>query len=322
MKYTNNTDISLPLAVWLVSDNYDYNDDPSVISATTVLKPIKQIILASRIKQVDSVDISGLVASRMGSAIHDALEQAWKQPREALKALGYSDNVIDRVKVNPTREELTEDSLAIYMEQRSVRSINGYNISGKFDLIFDGQLMDYKSTGTFTYLNQTNAEKYVLQGSIYRWLNQDIVTEDYMTIHYIFTDWSALKAKQDKDYPQSRLLSQTYKLMSIQQTELFLKDITNKIKKYINSPEEDIPECTMKDLWADESTFAYYKNPNATRSTKNFKTYYEAHEKLVKDGSVGLVIERKGEIKACRYCSAVGICNQAKNYIEEGRLFI
>ena len=40
---TNNTNLPLSIAVWLACDDYDYNNDPYTISATTLLKPLKQI---------------------------------------------------------------------------------------------------------------------------------------------------------------------------------------------------------------------------------------------------------------------------------------
>lgn len=52
MQYTNTTNIPLPLAVFLATDDYDYQ--PDTISVTTLLKPIKQIILGRRLeKKID-----------------------------------------------------------------------------------------------------------------------------------------------------------------------------------------------------------------------------------------------------------------------------
>ena len=49
MIITNNHGISLPLAVWLLHDDYDYVKDENYISATSLLKSTKQIILSKRI---------------------------------------------------------------------------------------------------------------------------------------------------------------------------------------------------------------------------------------------------------------------------------
>lgn len=324
MKYTNNTDIPLPLAVWLLNDDYDYNSDPKVVSATTIIKPLKQIVMASRVNtDLSEVDISSYIASKLGTAIHDSIEKAWKNPKEALQLLGYPESVINKIIINPTSLDLVfKGEIPVYMEQRIYKDIGDHTISGKFDFIFNGLLMDYKTTSTITWMKQSNTDKYRLQGSIYRWINPDIITEDYMEIQFIFTDWSSIKAKQSKDYPQSRLMSQKINLLSIEETEQYVKSKLRDIKKYKEEDQDGIPECTDEDLWIDQTKYAYYKNPKSSRATKVFNEYFEAHSKYIQDGSVGSIIERKGEARACRYCSAINICNQAKQLKQEGRLFV
>ena len=110
--------------------------------------------------------------------------------------------------------------------------------------------------------------------------------------------------------------------MSKPMTESFIKNVLRALDEYWDKDQDQIPECTKEQLWVTDPVYKYFKNPNASRSTKNFSTYYEAHERLTKDGSVGIIKEVKGEVKACRYCAAASICNQAKQYISEGRLFI
>ena len=46
-QFSNNSNITLSMAVWLATDDYDHND--KVISVTTLLKPIKQTVLAARV---------------------------------------------------------------------------------------------------------------------------------------------------------------------------------------------------------------------------------------------------------------------------------
>ncbi len=83
MKYTNNTGINLSLAMWLATDTYDHCDDPMQISATTLLKPVKVIVLSRRLAKsgvTKEADLSTMVPSRLGTAIHDAIERAWTPP--------------------------------------------------------------------------------------------------------------------------------------------------------------------------------------------------------------------------------------------------
>ena len=320
---TNNFNIPMSLAVWLADDQYDHSDDPKLISATGLLKPLKSMILSMRATQTGDTDVSDLISSSMGSAIHTAIEVAWKSDKlkESLIKLGYPKKVVENIVINPT--ELRDTDIPIYMELRRNKEIDGYTISGKFDFISDGKLEDFKSTGTYSYINQSNKQKYIEQASIYRWLFPDLITQDSFSINYIFTDFSSTKAKQDKTYPQKRMIQQDYQLMEYGETERFIKSKLKQISKFLDANQEEIPQCTPEELWERQSVFKYYRNPEKLeRSTKNFESYWEANKKYTEDGSVGRIIEVKGEVVFCKFCNAVNICNQAKQYIKEGRLVI
>lgn len=320
---TNNTQIPLALAVWLATDEYHHVDDSKYISATSLLKPLKSIILSTQEGVNKTTDIADLVASKLGTAIHSSVEFAWLNPKlpQVLKSIGYPDKLIESIRINPTSVELTNDTVPVYLEQRINKEIDGFIISGQFDIVIDGSLYDIKSTGTFNYINQSNSQKYIQQASIYRWLNPNIITDDIFSILYCFTDWSSTKAKQESNYPQSRLLQQKFKLMSINETEQFIRSRLNQLKQYIGKPQEELPPCTPEELWQKPSVYKYYKNPQKkTRSTANFDTYYEAHQKWLDDQCVGEIVTVPGEVVFCKYCNASGICNQARAYMLEGKL--
>ena len=202
-RFANVSEVPLALAVFLASDFYDHSDDPNEISATTLLKPLRQIILASRVPPGDGMtNLADMMNSRMGTAIHDGIEKAWKSNyRPAMEALGLPQRVIDRIRINPTQGDVDLaaaqgiEIIPIYMEQRLKRKIGKWTVTGKYDFVGEGKVQDFKSTGTFTYKKQTNADKYIQQGSIYRWLDSKLITQDTMEIHYIFTDWKPSMAK-------------------------------------------------------------------------------------------------------------------------------
>ena len=327
-QYKNEKNVGLSVAVWLAMDSYDHNFDPMSISVTSVIKPIKQIILGTRAASstvpgmVEPEELSNLVASRMGTAFHDSIENAWVgNYKQSLEALGYPKRVIDMVKVNPEKDELDEDTIPIYLERRSSKTVGPYTISGKFDFVGDGRVEDFKSTGTYTYQKGTNDHKYILQGSIYRWLNQDIITQDIMAIQFIFTDWKAQQAMSDKSYPQNRVLEHKLNLMSIPATQTYLDNKVNQIIRLIDAEEVDIPDCTPEDLWQSKSVWKYYKNPaKRARSTKNFDDPLAAQQKAIADGNVGVVVEVKGQVRACMYCNARNLCKQKDTYIAAGTL--
>lgn len=324
-EYTNNNNISLPLAVFLMFDDYAYDDRDNSISATGLIRPIRQLVLAKQNPtEAKTVEISELVASRMGSAIHKGCEEAWTDlptVKKALKALGANDAAADSIRINP--ETVETGDMPVYVEQRVEKTIDDFVISGQYDLVLDGTLNDFKSTSVWTYIFDSSAESYIKQGSIYKWLSQDKITSDYININYIFTDWSAAKAREKKDYPQFKALTKKYDLWSTEETENWIRNKIAQYKLHLNTPQEGLPECTDEELWATDETFKYYKNPEKlSRSTKNFKTMDEALVQKAKDGHVGIIKTVPGTVKHCPYCPVVGVCTQAQAMRESGRLLI
>lgn len=322
-KYTNKHNVSLALAVFLMYDDYDHDDSPNSISATTLMKPIRQLVLIQQNQELlKTIDIADLVASRMGSAIHTGCEQAWTSRanvEKALRVLGVGEDAINSVKINP--ESVNEGDVPVYVEQRTEKAVKEFRITGKFDLVLSGTLNDYKSTSVWGYIYDSNANNYTIQGSIYKWLNPGKITNEHININYIFTDWSASKARQDpKTYPQHRVLTKPYPIWPVEKTDKWVTNKLDTFRKLLNTPQEDLPECTDNELWASQSLYKYYAKPDATRATKNFNTMDEALAHQGASGNKGVVKMVPGEVKACRYCSVVNICTQAKRMIDAGRL--
>lgn len=323
MRVTNNSNISLELAVWLLYDDYDYIDQPNYISATTLLKPLRHILLPPRIPQDQRIipDVEDYISRAIGSSLHAAIEKAWKEGhRESLKRLGYPDQIIDRILINPTPEELAEaqDPIPIYLEQRAFREFKGYTIGGKFDMVGEGIVNDTKSTTAYSWLRGTRDEEYRLQGSIYRWLNPDKITEDFIRVNFIFTDWQKYMATANPNYPQKRLLQKDIPLLSLEETEAWIERKLALIDRYKDAPESDIPECTEEELWMTDPEYKYYSNPEKTsgRSTKNFKDLGEARKFMAQKGR-GTIITVPGTPNRCNYCNAFPICSQKDKYFND-----
>lgn len=321
-KITNYTNISLPLAVWLVSDGYDFSPGTQkAISVTSLIKPVRQILLRERLTEEvqDTPDVSDYIASRLGHSIHDSIEQCWKDDKtrtRALRLLGYPDEVIDKMVINP--KDPSEVEYPIYLEQRMYRNFRGYTITGKFDMIINGHLHDHKSTSAWSYILGSKDSDYAMQGSLYRWLSDGKVTDDAMDIEFVFTDWQRAMAKQNPNYPQSRVISHHIELKTLEETERYLNDKIDELEAYADKPEPELPFCSDLDLWRSEPVWKYYSNPAKTdgRATKNFDNPNDAAAFRASKGR-GVVIEVPGKVKACSYCPCFNICSQ-KDLYEHG----
>lgn len=324
MKITNNFNISLSLAVWLLHDEYDYVNEPNYISVTTLMKPLRHIILPRRIpRELVEIDVSDFIARALGHSLHDSIEKSWvKGFRRCLALLGYPEAVIDRVRINPTPEELaaTPNAIPIYLEQRAKKTVtvNGktWTVGGKFDMVAEGIVHDNKSTSAYTWVYGGRDDEHQQQGSLYRWLNPDKITEDFIRINYIFTDWQKSQAKQNPNYPQKRVESKDIVLLSEAEVQRWVEWKLQLVMKYWDAPERDIPNCTDEELWMSDPKFKYYADPAKTsgRSTKNFDSLLEANAFKAEKGNKGIIITVPGEPKRCDYCDAFPICSQKDKY--------
>lgn len=321
MQFSNKENIPLPLAVWLAHDEYDFVSGKNKISATSLIKPTRQFILAGRVPiQEREYDVADFIASRFGNALHDSIERSWVTGYDsALRKLGYPQNVIEAVRINVEPDQLEPNTIPVYIERRREKDINDFTVSGKFDMAIEGELYDTKSTSVYSVILGSKEGDWIKQGSIYRWLHDDVLTGDHIHIQNIFTDWSRAQARQNPEkYPQSRLMNNTYELMSYADTESMIHDKISEIKKYWKAPDEEIPECTDEQLWRTNPKFKYYSDPNKTdgRSTKNFDNLADAHKFKAEKGK-GIVITELGKVKACSYCPAFNICKQKDRYDHE-----
>lgn len=324
---TNNTGVSLAMAVWAVNDDYDYSKIENYISATSLMKPLRQVVLRARIdwSQQEPEDVTDHLSRALGSSIHDSIEKAWvKNGKVNLAKLGYPKTVIDRILINPTDEELDAhpNPIPIYVEQRAIKTllVNGkfWNIGGKFDMVSEGIVQDFKTTSAFTWVYGGRDEEHQLQGSIYQWLNPDKIREDFIRINYLFTDWQKYMARQNPAYPQHRVEFKDIPLLGIDATEAWLVDKLNKVMHFWNAREQDIPFCTDEELWMSEPVHKFYAKPETAqaggRCTKKFDDLAAARAHMASKGGTGIIITDRGEPKRCDYCDVFSQCSQKDTF--------
>ena len=68
--FSNEANVDLIMAAYLATDNYDYQ--PNSISATSLLKPIRQHVLSKRVPETEkTTDVTKVIKSRIGTSVHD-----------------------------------------------------------------------------------------------------------------------------------------------------------------------------------------------------------------------------------------------------------
>lgn len=320
--YTNNSNLPLSLSVWLAHDDYDHDPRDNHISATSLIKPLKQLIMSNRAED-QREDLVALLPSRIGTAVHNAIESAWvNHYAKNLHLLGYPKKIIDRIRINPTAEELKADPkiIPIYLEQRREKEVDGMIVSGKFDFVGEGKLQDFKYTSVYTYMQNVKDDDYIMQGSIYRWIFEDIIIDDSMVIQFIFKDWQANRIREN-GYPQASTHEQRFELWPITKTEAYVRRRIAEIKKFWDAPEEQIPECDDEALWRKPTVYKVYKDATAKRAVSGGVFPEDKRAAQRKANEIGGVIKTfPGEVVACRFCKGFDACKQKDRYLASGEL--
>lgn len=289
MRYTNKHGLSRVAVDWLLHDEYDYVK--GVISATTLLKPIRSIILGERHHKDMIMDVSGLIASRYGTAIHSSFEQV------------------------PYGEHIKQ-------EERLFAPFGDVKVSGKYDMIemldSDFRLIDLKSTSVWKYL-MDDLEEFRKQLSIYRYLldKHGCPVRDIARIIMVFTDWSKKRAMQGGDYPPIRMAEKDMELMPLDETEEFIQQRLDAVADAKKLDDDDLPFCTDDELWKDVDKFAHMRTGRAS-AVKLYDTEEDAVVAVENDPK-GFLEVRKGVVKRCpTYCTCHPFCNQFKQMLEDG----
>lgn len=279
MNFTNKHNLPDYVVQWLTFDSYDHESD--AISTTALQKPAKAAYLSRLHKDELTMDCSDLVAPRYGTALHDSFEK-----------IGLGDR----------------------REERFYADFNGFKISGKFDMIIDNKLHDFKSTSVWKYI-YADFEDYIIQMSIYRWLlhQNGVEVAPVAQICFLFTDWASSKAKYDPTYPKSRVAVVDITLWDTLTIEAWIGD---RLVAMHNININNLPDCTDKELWKDPDKFAV-KKIGAKKATKLYNSEKEA-ESALKEGQE--IEHRPSKAKRCGYCAARIFCQQAKEMEKNGQL--
>lgn len=290
MRYTNKHNFPDYVVLWLESDDYDY--EANVLSATTLLKPARQFALYKFHASDLECDVSDVIASRYGTALHASFEYC-KMPH-TLK------------------------------EKRFYVTLLGQKVSGKSDLITDThlptqKLVDIKSTSVWNYIYSSNDLSYVNQLSVYRYLanNNGLNVGKAAEIFMMFTDWSSKKSREDCSYPPTRIAIKPIQLLSLASTKSFIEERITLLNSTLTSP-DSLPACTREDLWMQPDKFELWL-PNRKYPSKVSGTYTEAESFAKSKNFFNYQVKlRKGIARRCDYCLARRFCSQYKQLLKDG----
>jgi hypothetical protein len=266
-----------------------YSKGKAHLSATQLLNSPKIVALTKKFEDELEQDVSDMVWSIFGTAIHGVLEH------------GKDDNHI--------------------VEERLHTIFDGWRISGAIDLqIITGpdtvSIRDYKTTSAWAVMN----EKYEWeqQLNIYAWLVETVKLQivDSVGIVAIIRDWSRRDAARNPDYPQSPVKEIPITLWPYQKREDFISERISKHSEceFHMETDEDLPPCTPEEMWEKPTTWAL-KKKGGVRAIKVYETQEEAEAAL--DPKVHEIEVRLGSRTRCEsFCPVNTYCQQWRDYQE------
>lgn len=287
MKITNK--FNLPQTLVNVVERPTYTKGKAHLSVTELIGSPRITQLRAKYDEQIETDVSDMIWSVFGSAIHHILEQ------------GKDANHI--------------------VEQRINGELDGWRVSGAIDLQIvrdDGiEINDYKTVGAWGVMNEKI--EWEQQLNCYAWLVEKVkeIPVTKLGIVAIVRDWSRRDAETRSGYPKAPVVVLDIPLWSMEGREEYIRNRIHAHSEALFAAEtnEALPPCTPAECWEKPAVYAI-KKEGATRAKSLHQTEYEATIALEKAGN-GYVMEfRPGERTRCaNFCPVSQWCDQYKEYL-------
>ena len=281
----------LPDAI-LKACSTEQHNRPNTVSATTLLKGAKEIILTRRHWNEMTDDVADRIWAIWGTAVHSLLE-------------------------HETPDTFTEEYLS-YM-------VGDIKVTGRIDC-YDMKhyvVHDYKTASVWKVMHR-DFDDWKKQGLIYTWLlRKNGFKAENVRFTALLKDHSKSKARFDANYPQSPVYVYGFSPSpnDMKMIDCFIHDKVNEIQYNESLSDDEIAECTAAERWATDDKYAIMKGTNkkATKvcdSMEQAEAYIEANA----DKDKLKIVKRDAASKKCmEYCPAAKWCNfyQSLNEIDK-----
>ena len=280
--------LNMPDAFVKAIQNSRHNAE-KCLSATTLLKGTKEIILTDRHFDEIEIDASDEVWAVFGTAVHSVLEH---QEDDAFK------------------EESFSVPAALGSEWKITGKVDRYNMATE-------TIEDWKTASVWKVIYK-DFQDWRTQGLIYAWL----LRESGLNVRHIrfialLKDFSKSEAKKNADYPQSPAYIYEF---DVNDSELEgVKDRAMykalSVRDNWKTPDDEIEPCTPEERWSTPTKYAVMKEGRKT-AVKVCATEEEAQnfiDDLEKDKDKHSIEVRPGIDKKCEdYCPCAAFCSYYK----------
>jgi len=288
MKLTNK--FNIPQTFINVLQRPTYSKGKANLSVTQLINSPKIVALSKKFEDELEQDVSEMVWSLFGSAVHQVLEH------------GRDENHV--------------------VEERLHSEMDGYKISGAIDLQIVGdlgiQIRDYKTVSVWAVMN--DKIEWEQQLNIYAWLVEKVKGEPVadLGIVAIIRDWSRRDAGVKEGYPEAPIKEIPIKLWTFEEREAFVsaRVHAHAEAEFALESDGDVPSCTPEEMWEKPTTWAV-KKTGGVRAKSVHGTEEEARDALEKAGKGYEIEVRPGSRTRCEsFCPVNHRCAQWREYQE------
>jgi hypothetical protein len=301
VSFTNNSNLSAEHAIFAMYHSTLYSGNPpreGKVSTTGIISPLRKLLLAIKHPEQPSRDVADLMASAKGTAMHEGLTRA-----------------------------LTAHGSGYTCEQRIEREVNGWKISGEFDVLTPHkQIKDFKFVSNYNLKKLEEDRsildsswsmeeiltfaptygKYMAQLSIYRYLTNDEDVLPYGSILFSLNNGSDMgKYKIDQEV--------TFPLFPNEAVEEFLHNRIQVLKDHLEAG--TLPLCSDEERgftpgeWKLQRMGSTGKLATVRGSKCNSAAALaDFVRKSGKPGDVESITEP--QYRMCSYCNVQSVCDQ------------
>ena len=285
---------NLPEIVVETLSTSHYNSGDSDATVTQLIDAPQVRVLQMRHDSDMESDVSELIFSTLGTAMHHMFEEVAEKKGE---------------------EIVSEERL--FVEQQ------GWKVSGAIDLQqieSDGVIVsDYKMTSAWSVIfDKTEWHK---QLNAYAWLVRHAKGMKVKRLQIIaaLRDWQRRKAALEHDYPQSPIVIVEIPLWSDEKQNEWMEERVSVHQKaaFEEMTEGKIPPCSQEERWQKPTKYAVMKKSRA-RAIKLHDASDSADDHAQMLGKDHYVEERKGECTRCvqDWCGVARWCSQYQGELE------
>jgi hypothetical protein len=288
VKLTNK--FNIPQTFVNVLERPTYTKGKAHLSVTQLINSPKIVALTQKFDADLEQDVSDMVWSIFGTAIHGVLEH------------GKDENHI--------------------VEERLHATLDGWRISGAIDLQIKDDaglsIRDYKTTSAWGVMNEK--VEWEQQLNIYAWLVETVKKTPIIDIGVvaIIRDWSRRDAAKNENYPPAPVKEIPIRLWTYEEQTTYIKHRIglHSACEFAMETDEDLPLCTPEEMWERPTTWAI-KKVGGVRA----KSVHDTEESMLKvleiAGPAYEIEVRPGSRIRCEsFCPVNTYCQQWRDYQE------